>query len=278
MSADTNLPAPLSPVAQSLRRIAAMILRYYYLLRGSWVRILELIYWPTVQMLLWGFVQMFLVEQSSFFAQAFGILIGAVLLWDVLFRGQIGFSISFFEEIWSRNLGHLLVSPLRPYEFVLSLMSMSIIRTLIGLVPSAILAAWIFGFSLLSLGVPLAAFFFLLILFGWSIGLVVCGLVLRYGQGAESLAWALIFAIAPIAGVYYPISVLPDWLQTVSHALPPMYVFEGMRGILIDGSVDASLMLWAALLNVVWFTVGAAVFAFFYAQARERGILLQVGE
>src|SRR6185436_5893937 len=132
----------------SPRRVAAMVLRYWYLLRSSWARLTELIYWPTVQMLMWGFLQTYLASQTSLYARAGGVLVGAVMLWDILFRGQLGFSISFLEEMYARNLGNLMISPLRASEFVLALMIMSIIRLAIGMVPVTLLAIWFFGFNL----------------------------------------------------------------------------------------------------------------------------------
>ena len=262
----------------SRRRVGAMVLRYAYLIRGSWPRIVELAYWPTVQMILWGFITQFLVGHSSFIAQAFGILLSGVLLWDVLFRGQLGLAISFLEEMWSRNLGHLFVSPLRPYEMLIGLMVVSLIRTLIGLIPASLLAMLMFGFSLYSLGLPLVGFFLNLIIMGWAIGCMVSGLILRYGLGAESMAWAAIFAIAPVCGIYYPIAVLPEWLQSVAFLLPASHVFEGMRAILIDGAYRPDLMFNAFLLNVAYLGVGMGVFLAFFRSARVNGVILQVGE
>jgi len=262
----------------SLRRIGAVMLRHWYLIAGSWPRFLDLAYWPMVQMILWGFIQTFLVQQSSFFAQAAGILLAAVMLWDVLFRGQIGLAISFFEEVYSRNLGHLLATPLTIGEYMVALMTVSLMRTVVGLFPATIFAIWFFGFSLYSLGFALVVFFFSLIAFGWAIGLFVAGLVMRFGLGAESFAWAFIFALAPLCGVYYPISILPSWVQVLSATLPAAYVFEGMRAVLIEHSVRADLLVAAVSLNVVWLAVGIAGFLIFHRQARERGMLLQVGE
>ena len=122
----------------SAGRVWAMLLRYIYLLRSSWPRTLELLYWPTLQMLIWGFMSQFLYSNSSYVFRAFGVLLAAVMLWDVLFRGQLGLSMSFLEEMWARNLGHLFVTPLRPYEWVLSLLSMSMIRVLLGIIPAAL--------------------------------------------------------------------------------------------------------------------------------------------
>jgi ABC-2 type transport system permease protein len=262
----------------TLRRIGAVMLRHWYLIAGSWPRFLDLCYWPIVQMVLWGFIQTFLIQQSSFFAQAAGVLLAGVMLWDVLFRGQIGLAISFFEEVYSRNLGHLLATPLTIGEYMAALMSVSLMRTVVGLFPATIFAIWFFGFSLYSLGIALVVFFLSLIAFGWAIGLFVAGLVMRYGLGAESFAWAFIFALAPLSGVYYPISILPPWVQIFSAVIPSSYVFEGMRAVLIDHIVRLDLLAMAALLNIVWLAAGVAGFLIFHRQARERGMLLQVGE
>jgi ABC-2 type transport system permease protein len=262
----------------SVTRIYAMILRYTYLLKGSWPRILELVYWPTVQLVMWGFISQFLASTSSIIEQAFGLFLSAVLLWDVLFRGQLGVSLSFFEEMWSRNLGHLMVSPLRPSEFIAALLTMSLARTLIGMVPASFLALWFFGYSVYDLGLSLIAFFINLIVMGWAIGIAVSGLVLRWGLGAESLAWGLVFAISPLCGIYYPIEVMPAWVHPISHAMPASYVFEGMRAILLEHTVKWDLMLTAALLNGVYLTAGVGIYFAFLKSARRRGSLLQMGE
>ena len=262
----------------SLGRIGAVVLRHWYLISGSLPRILDLCYWPLVQMILWGFIQQFMAMQSSYFAQGFGILLGAVLLWDILFRGQISLALSFFEEVYSRNLGHLLATPLRPLEYIVALMATSALRTLVGILPASVLAIWFFGFSIYSLGLGLALFFISLIAFGWSIGFFVSGLVLRYGLGAEGFAWAVIFALAPLCGVYYPTSILPEWLQPISAALPPSYIFDGMRAILLDETLRPDLLLVAAVLNVIWLGLGITAFLRFYDAARDRGAILQLGE
>ena len=259
-------------------RIAAMVLRQVYLMQASWPRVFELMYWPTIQMVLWGFMTQFLRTNSSYIAQAAGVLISAVLLWDVLFRGQLGFSVTFIEEIWSRNLPNLAVSPLRPSEFLLSLMTVSLIRTLIGVLPAAGLAIVFYHVSVFDLGLPLLAFFVNLMLMSWAIGMAVVALILRVGLGAENVAWLAIFLIAPVSAIYYPVSVLPGWLQVVAWSLPTAPVFEGMRAVLIEGAFRADLLVHAALLNVLYLTIGAGLFLLSYHVARRRGLLLQVGE
>ena len=267
-----------SAVAFSPRRIAAMMLRYWYLLRSSWPRLVELIYWPTVQMITWGFLQLYVMQNGGLLARAAGTFIGAVLLWDILFRGQLGFSISFLEEMWSRNIGNLMMSPLRPFEFVTALMVMSVVRLLIGAVPVTLLAIVFFGFNLYGLGLALVAFFINLMLTSWAVGIFVSGLVLRNGLGAENFAWSIMFLFMPLTCVYYPVTTLPVWLQPAAWVLPPTYVFEGMRALLIEHTFRPELMLYALALNAVFFAGGLFGFLKLLQSARRHGSLLQTGE
>jgi ABC-2 type transport system permease protein len=252
-------------VAFSMRRVAALVLRHWYVIKSSWPRIFDLMYWPLVQMLMWGFLQLYVAQHSSFFAQAAGTFIAAVILWDILFRGQLGFSISFLEELYSRNMGNLMMSPLRPAEFVLALMIMSIIRLAIGTIPVTLLALAFFGFNLWAMGLALAAFVFNLFLTGWAVGLVVAGLLLRNGLGAENLAWGIMFLLLPLTCVF-------AWM------LPPTYVFEGMRALLVDKVFRADLMLQAFAINAVLFAGCTIAFLALLKSARRHGTLLLGGD
>ena len=259
-------------------RVFAMVRRYWYLLRSSWPRVLDLIYWPTVQMCMWGLLQMYIGQQSGALARAGQTFIGAVMLWDILFRGQLGFSISFLEEMYSRNLSNLLISPLRPAEFLASLMLMSIVRLAIGMVPVTLLAIAFFGFNLWGLGFALAAFFLNLLLTSWAIGVFVSGLLLRNGLGAENMAWSVMFLFLTLTCVYYPVAILPDWLQTVAWMLPPTYVFEGLRALLIDHTFREDLMIQAFAINVLLFGLAILSFFAFLRSSRTAGTLLAGGE
>ena len=259
-------------------RIAAMIQRYWYVLMSSWPRLLELLYWPALQIITWGFIQNYVSQNANFFARAGGTLVGAVILWDILFRGQLGFSISFLEEMWARNLGNLMMSPLKPIEFLLALMAMSLIRLAIGIVPMTLLAMIFFGFNFYAIGFPLIAFFCNLIFTSWSVGIFVSGLVLRYGLGAESIVWTLMFGMMPLACIYYPVTVLPHWLQYLAWSLPPTYVFEGMRSLLMEHVFRADLMVDAIAINVVLIAASFGVFLMLLRSARQHGSLIQTGE
>lgn len=259
-------------------RVGAMLRRYLYLLRSSWPRAIELVYWPTIQMVLWGFTSRFLMTNSSYVARAGGVLLAAVLLWDVMFRGQLGVSVSFLEELWSRNLGQLFVSPLRPYEWALSLLAMSLVRVAIGVVPAALLAIPLYHYSIFTLGLPLIAFFVLLVVMGWAVGLIIGALLLRHGLGAESMAWLAVFLIAPAAAIYYPVSVLPVWLQYVAWALPAAHVFEGMRAVMFQNRFPLDHFLAAAGLDLLYLAIGIVIFLHAFESARRHGALLQTGE
>ena len=224
-----------------------MLRRYLYLLLSSWPRALELVYWPTVQMVLWGFTSQFLMTNSSYVARAGGVLLArrAAVGRDVprparrlrlVPRGDV--------VAQSRRISSS--ARLRPYEWVLSLIAMSLVRVGIGVVPAALLAIPLYHYSIFTLGLPLIAFFTLLIVMGWAIGLVIGALLLRHGLGAESLAWLAVFVLAPASAIYYPVSVLPQWLQWLAWTLPAAHVFEGMRTVMFEDRFPLDHFLAAA--------------------------------
>jgi ABC-2 type transport system permease protein len=262
----------------SLQRIYALVLRHIYLWRSSVMRLVDSIYWPAVQMVMWGFMTQYLLPQASFVAQAAGVLLSGLLLWEVVVRGNLSLSIAFLEEIWSRNLGHLFVSPIRSWELAAGIIVASLLRTLLGMIPVSLMAWAFFGYSIYTLGLPLLAFFVILQMFSWSIGLAMSGLVMRVGQSAESFAWAAVFVLMPVSGVYYPIAVLPHWLQVVAWGLPPAYIFEGMRSIMLEKTVHWDMLAIAFGLSAVYLVVGFQVFQWFFRSSRRAGSLLGQGE
>lgn len=263
--------------ASSFGRIGALVLRYLYLLRSSWPRIIEIAYWPTMQMVIWGFVSQHFSNASPELT-AGGILISAVLVWDCLFRSHISYTLSFLEELWSRNLGNLFVSPLRPREMIAALATISMMRTLIGMLPAALLAVPFFGVSVFEMGFPLLGFFLNLVLTGWAMSQFVTGILIRYGLGAESLTWVLPFLIAPFSCIYYPLSTLPEWMQSIAVFIPTTYAFEGMRALLVEGNFESGFMLKGFALNLCYLVIGLFVFFISFKAARRHGLLLQSGE
>ena len=266
-------------IRQSARRVWGLMYRHLTLYRRSWPRLLELAYWPTLTVCIWGFTASFFASRvSSAGAVAAGMLLGGVLLWEIALRCQMGVAISFLEEIWSRNLGHVFVSPLRPWELLAALILLSVVRMAIGVLPAVLLAWGLYAFNLFTLGPVVILFALNLMAMGWWVSLGVVSLILRHGAGAEALAWSVLFALTPVAAIYYPVSVLPDWLRPVALALPAAHVFEGLRTLLEHGTIAWGQMAWAGGLNVLWLGGGALLFMGQFRVARERGALLTIGE
>jgi len=263
----------------ALNRIYALVERQWVLIAGSWPRLVDLFYWPLVQITIWGLIQLHVfTEVDSPGMVVLAAVLGAVLLWDVTWRSQLGLSLAYMEEIWSRNLGNLLVSPLSPQELIVSLMTVSVMKTTLAMIPAVVVAAVFFGFNIFTVGLALPLFVLNLVAFGWSISLVAAGLVTRYGQGAQDMPWALMFGITPFCAVYYPVSVLPDLLEPVALALPPAHIFEGLRALVNEGSLDMAHLAWAFGLNILWLGGGMLIYAGLLRASRNRGALTQIGE
>jgi ABC-2 type transport system permease protein len=253
--------------------------RHLALYRRSWPRLLELAYWPTLTICIWGFTARFFAARMGGAGEmALGMVMGAVLLWEVALRSQMGVAISFLEEIWSRNLGHVFVSPLRPWELVAALFAMSVIRMLAGVLPAIAVAWLLYAYNLFTLGPALILFGLNLVAMGWWISLGVVSLILRHGAGAEALAWSVLFGITPFAAVYYPVSVLPAAMQLVALALPAAHVFEGMRAVLAGGGFPWGHLAAAFGLNAAWIAAATLLFARQFRAARVRGALMSIGE
>jgi ABC-2 type transport system permease protein len=248
----------------------------------------ELAYWPTLNLMIWGFTaSWFSHAHATGPAQGAGVtgaamagaaLIAGVLLWEITLRGQLSMTMTFLEEIWSRNLGHLFVSPLRPAELVLGLLTVSVLRTLAGLLPAFVIAYLLYHFNILVIGPVLLLFFLNLLVMGWWISLGIVSLLFRYGAGAEALAWTIAFGITPVACVYYPIAALPVWLRPVAEILPAAHIFAGMRAALLNQVQDYASLATAIGLNIAWMLAALAVFAGEFRRARVNGALTSIGE
>lgn len=263
-------------MGMSARRIGALVLRYTYVYRRSLLRILEVFFWPAIDLLVWGFLTLYLEGRGPELPSAVAFLVGAVIFWDVIYRSQQGITLSFLEDVWSRNLLNLFSAPVRVTEFVGATCLVGILKTLVVGLYLAVLAFFLYRFNLLAVGPPLLPLFVNLLLMGWALGMVTTGLLLRWGQAAEALAWAVPFAIQPFAAVFYPVSALPSWLQPVAWAIPATHVFEGMRIALRGGSAWGHLI-YATLLNLLYLALAGLLFAFFFSAARRKGLLVKIG-
>ena len=262
----------------NFNRMLALSMRHLYLIKGSFPRILDLIYWPTIQIILWGFISKFFTMYSEYYTNTVGVILSCAILYDFLFRSSISFNMLFLEEIWSRNFTNLFVAPLRISEIITALTGTALIRTLIGIIPAILLMSPLFGVSILKLGAPLFLLFLSLYIFGTTLGILVTSGLLRFGPAFENTAWSSLFLLAPLGCVYYPLSILPEWLQLISKFLPLVYIFEEARSILINNVVDYSNIINALLLNLVYFIIAVMIFYYSFYGARKKGTLVNMGE
>lgn len=258
----------------NFRVIWALVLRYIFLYTRNPVRLVEMVFWPVVDLLVWGNLTLFLQRNSS---QEFGnyivFLLGAMILWDIMFRAQQGVAISFLEDVWTRNLLNVFVAPVRTTEYLGATFAVGILRIAVtGVVLGSI--AWLgYAFNVFILEWWLVPFFLNLMLFGWSLGMISTALILRWGQAAESLAWAVPFFIQPVVAVFYPVADMPAWSQPVAWAFPATYIFEGMREVMRTGSMNLTLLAQALVLNLAYLAAAGGLFGWILNLTRKRGLL-----
>ena len=262
----------------SINRIYGLFLRHFFLIKSSLPRVLDLIYWPTIQIILWGFISKFFTTYSDYYNNTVGVILTCAILYDFLFRTSISFNMLFLEEIWSRNFTNLFIAPLRISEIIISLVFTALIRTLIGLVPAILLTSPLFGISILNLGAPLFLLFLSLYIFGITLGLFVSSGLLRYGPAFENIAWSSLFLLAPLGCIYYPIEILPEFFQNLARALPLVHIFEEARHILVDNVVNYESIFTAFKLNLIYLLFGILLFYYSFSQARKKGSLINIGE
>jgi ABC-2 type transport system permease protein len=261
-----------------VHRIAALVGRHLYLYRRSLPRLMEIFYWPFLDLVVWGFITVYLTRFQGQLPGVVTFFLGALILWDVLFRAQQGITITFLEEIWSRNLMNLFASPLKPSEFLAATMVMSVCKVA-AVMLVMIVCAWVFySYNIFLMGLALVPFVLNLIVTGWIIGVLTTSLIMRFGQEAEVLAWGMVFLFQPISCVFYPMEVLPTWLAPVAWANPAAHVFEGMRAVLGTGTFPLTSLVWASSLNVVYLVLMIVWFHRTFEWCREQGTLVRVGE
>lgn len=262
----------------NIGRISALIARHLFLYRRSFPRLLEIFYWPLLDLVVWGFITIYLAQEGKGMHGAVTFFLGALIFWDILFRAQQGITISFLEEIWSRNLMNLFASPLTAGEFLAATMAMSVFKVAAVSIIMAFAALLFYSYNVFIMGLTLIPFVLNLIAAGWLIGILTMSVIMRFGQQAEVLAWGLVFLFQPISCVFYPMSVLPAWLTPLALANPAAHVFEGMRGVLLDHTVPLAHLGWATGLNVLYLLLMIALYQYTFSVCKDRGMLVRVGE
>ena len=255
-----------------------LFLKHFFFITRSFPRVLDLGYWPAIQITLWGFISNFFAAYSTYYNGAVGVILSCAILYDFLFRTSIGFNMLFLEEIWSRNFTNLFIAPMKISEIIISLVFTALIRALIGLIPAILLTSPLFGISLFELGLPLAFLFLSLYTFGITLGLLVSAGLLRFGPSFENIAWSTMFLLAPFGCIYYPVEILPEIFQSFAYALPLVYIFEETRNILVNQIVNYENIINALYLNLTYFILAILIFYYSFEKARDKGTLINIGE
>ena len=255
------------------RRTFAIALRQVYLVRGSVSRLFPMFIWVAVDIVLWGFITRYLNSITSPGFNFVPVLLGAVLMWDFFTRVMQGVTMAFFEDVWSRNFLNIFASPLSIPEYLAGLVLSSIATSAIGLTVMLLLSSLVFGLSLLAYGAPLALFALVLFIFGIALGIVGCAIVLRLGPSAEWFVWPIPGLLSPFAGVFYPVSTLPAWMRAIARILPPSYVFEGMRAIIMGGHASGSSLAIGGMLSLAYLFGACVLFARVYKYAVRTGLI-----
>jgi len=262
----------------SVQRVWVLILRYVFIYRRSPVRLIEILFWPTMELLVWGYVTMFIQRTGQgALPQLITFLIGAMIFWDILYRSQQGVTLSFLEDVWARNLLNVFCAPVRLSEYILATFLFGLLRVGTTLLFLVLLAWALYHFNLFELGFSLIPFIANLLVLGLALGMMTTAIIMRYGQGAEALAWGVPFLIQPFAAVFYPVSVLPKGMQAVAFAIPCTHVFEGMREVIRTGSLSWSHLGWAVGLNALYLALAMWLLARIFNLARDRGLLGKLG-
>jgi ABC-2 type transport system permease protein len=254
-------------------RVGAIVLRILYLYRGSPQRVFPIFVWVAVDILMWGFLTRYLnsVSQAGFnFVPA---LLGAVLLWDFLTRAMQGVTMALFEDVWSRNFLNLFATPLKVSEYLAGLVLVAITTSVASLVVMVVFARAAFGLSFLTYGVALAPFVAVLFLTGIAMGVAASAIVLRLGPSSEWLIWPIPMIVSPFAGVFYPVGVLPGWMQAIAAVLPPSYVFEGMRAVVAGGPAPWRTLLAGGALAILYLLMACGYFAYVYRTVLRTGLI-----
>lgn len=254
-------------------RVAAVTLRTFYLLRGSFSRVFPLFAWVGIDIILYGFLTRYLNSVSSAGFDFVPVLLGAVLLYDFFVRIMQGIAGAFFEDVWSRNFLNLFSTPITLWEYLAGLVLAGVATSLAGLIGMLLIATFGFGLAFFSLGLNLALFLLILCLFGMALGILGASLVLRWGPSAEWFIWPIPALLMPFAGVLYPLSVLPAWMRALSRLLPPAYVFENLRGVQAHLPVSTGNLAWALVLACLHIGLAGWVFSRVFRRAVRTGLI-----
>ncbi|OGZ57914.1 MAG: hypothetical protein A3B96_01725 [Candidatus Spechtbacteria bacterium RIFCSPHIGHO2_02_FULL_43_15b] len=255
--------------------IKGIVLRNFFLTRKSPHRVAGLFYLITLELVAWGFVTFWIqdIAETDLKVNFVLTLLGALIFWHMFYEGQQGISVAFLEDIWARNVINVFSSPVKLSEFVVALSIVSVINAIIGTLFISCLAFIFYGLEIWSFGFYIVPLFVNVLVFGWALGFVSMGLILRFGPSFEVLVWSIPAIFMPLSAVFYPVSVLPEFFAKVAYFLPTMHVFEGMRSVILNSSFPMENIVMATLLNIFYFILSIFILYLLVRSARNKGAL-----
>jgi ABC-2 type transport system permease protein len=257
-------------LACSWQRVRAIARRHAYVLLRSPHRLFDVSLWPLVDVLLFGSLGVFVSHHRGGGSIAFAYLLSGIVLWHVVYQSQIALSTGLLEETWSRNLLNLMTTPMSEIEYVLGVVLFGLVKLAIGVGVAAMTAFGFYAFNVTHLGWQVLPVVAVLLLVGWVIALFVIGIVLRFGSGAEALAWGILFMVLPLSGVFYPTKALPGVLQPVALALPTTHAFAAGRALLARHALPWGEVELAALSSLGLLVVAVGFVALMLSLFRKR--------
>jgi len=237
---------------------------------------MDIFFWPFLELLLWGFLSMYLRQLNIPGANIVTVLLGAVIFWSILNQAQRAVSVSFLEDVWEKNFLNLFVSPLSLGEFMISRFLIAIIQIVIVGIVSALAALVLYRFNIMDIGLSIVPFALELLVFGWTLGLFIIAIIFRWGTDAQIIAFSLLFLIQPFSAVFYPVSALPASIQWFSYLLPSTYIFEGMRAVVATGELPLGLLGWATLTNLIYLVLMVFGLQIVFRKVKAMGRLLKM--
>lgn len=252
-------------------RVRTVVRRHAYVLWRSPHRWFDIVVWPLFDVLLWGSLGAFVAQENDASQAGTPYLLAGIMLFHVLFQSQIAVSTGFMEETWARNLLNMMTTPLRELEYVAGLAIYGLAKLLAAMAMVCLTAFGFYGFNLGAVGWGLVPIVGILLVIGWALSMLVIGLLLRFGQSAEILAWASTFLILSLSGVFNPVETIPGPLQPLARVLPTTYAFGAARDLLAGEPIPWGDLGWAAAGSVVLTGLCMVFVVRKLAQFRQRG-------
>ena len=258
-----------------LHRINAVIVRHIYESRRNFDRVVDMIWWPVLDIVMWGFFTVYLSHNNRLQPNTVSCLLGGIILWGTFYSFQRDMAIGFIDELWCRNLINLFSTPLTLAEYMAGLLTVCMMKVMVGLLAASAIAFAAYSFDIVPWLPKFIPYMANLLFFALALGIAITGLIFRYTTKIQALAWGFAGLLMPVSCVMYPMSSLPRWLQGIAWAMPTAHSFEGMRQVL-DGKGFSPLHFWWGVgLNVVYFAVAIVFFGWIYEKARNRGLLVK---